>query len=122
MPSDMMVSVLSAALSRKNATRVAPVPLTQHEVPPFSCPLTVAPLAGALNHTSSAPAPGAAVAVVGVGVGVIVGVGVTVVTGGGVGVTVGVGVGGGVGGAVCWVWALLPECVDRSLRTFSRVV
>src|SRR5260221_5029812 len=107
MPSDMMVSVLSAALSRKNATRVAPVPLTQHEVPPFSCPLTVAPLAGALNHTSSAPAPGAAVAVVGVGVGVIVGVGVTVGTGVRVGVTVAVGVAVGVGVAVAAVLTLM---------------
>src|SRR5256885_4988099 len=73
MPSDIVVSVLSALLSRKKATRLTPVPLTQHDVPAFSVPEIVAPAAGDLNQTSSAPEPGAAVAVV-----VVVGVGVTV--------------------------------------------
>src|SRR5258708_20335875 len=86
MPSDIVVSVLSAVLSRKNATRVTPVPFTQHEVPALSWPETVAPAAGALNHTSSAPAPGAAGAAVAVGVGVPAGAGVT----DGSGLTVGV--------------------------------
>src|SRR5258708_11097995 len=94
MPAGIVVSVLSAVLSRKNATRVTPVPFTQHEVPAFSCPEIVAPAAGALNHTSSAPAPGAAVA------GVVVGVWVTV------GVRVTVGVGGTVAVQTTLGWAL----------------
>src|SRR5260221_14704578 len=103
MPSDIVVSVLSAVLSKKNATRVTPVPFTQHEVPALSWPEIVAPPAGALNHTSSAPAPGAAVAVAVVcGVGVKGGGGVAV-RGGGVGLTGGGGGATGGGGVAAGV-------------------
>src|SRR3954454_3320413 len=96
MPSDTAVSVLSAVKSMKNATRVTPLPFTQHEVPAFSRPLTGAPATGDLNHTSSEAEPGAAVRVVVPEVGVAVGVGVGVGDGVGVGVGDGVTVGVGV--------------------------
>src|SRR5436305_885530 len=112
MPSDTAVSGLSAVESMKNATRVTPLPFTQHEVPAFSRPLTVAPATGALNHTSSEPEPGAAVGVVVPEVGVGVGDGVGV--GEGVGDGEGVGVGDGVGVGVTVVPLLLTVILMRA--------
>src|SRR5436305_1987423 len=108
MPSDTAVSVLSAVESMKNATRVTPLPFTQHDVPAFSRPLTVAPATGALNQTSSEPEPGAGVGVAVVGVGVGLGVGV------GVGDGVGLGVGDGVGVGVTVVPLLLTVILMRA--------
>src|SRR5213075_768438 len=108
MPSDTAVSVLSAVESMKNATRVTPLPFTQHEVPAFSRPLTVAPATGALNHTSSEPEPGAAVGVVVLDVGVGVGDGV------GDGVSVGAGVGVGVA-LFCTLTLMMSVLVEPSV-------
>src|SRR5689334_13506391 len=124
MPSAGVVSVLSAVESSLNATRATPVPFTQHEVPPFSTPLTVAPAAGDLNQTSSAPEPGAGVGVapdVGVGVGVGEGVGDGVGLGAGDGVGLGVGAGVGLGvGAAFWTLTLMTSL--RELPELSNTV